>query len=244
MPTAKSKSTESRLVIGFDADDTLWHNEIYYRQAGEKFKRLLSTHQDPAEVERLLAETEVRNIDWYGYGFKSYTLSMIETALAATAGRISGSEIDSILQIGRDMLSADVLLFEHARAALVQLADDHELMLITKGDLLEQDSKLRRSGLAPLFRHTEIVREKSAQTYQVLLDRYGVPTNRFVMVGNSLKSDVLPVVEIGATAVYIPYEHTWAHEYAEAQGRTYHELEHLGQLPALVAGFEVASPGT
>jgi putative hydrolase of the HAD superfamily len=228
----------SDLLIAFDADDTLWHNEIYYRQAGEKLKQLLDRHLHPAQVERVLAETEVRNIRWYGYGFKSFTLSMIETALEVTSGNIAAGDIRSILEFGREMLGADVLLFEHARPALTRLAQIHDLMLITKGDLVEQQSKLRRSGLAPLFKYTEIVPEKSAPAYLALLDRYAISPERFVMVGNSLKSDVLPVLEIGARAVFVPYEHTWAHEHADGGGRDYLEIEHLGLLPDLIAGLE------
>jgi putative hydrolase of the HAD superfamily len=231
-------AARSKLVIGFDADDTLWHNEKYYRGAGEKFKRLLSSFQAPVLIEQALAETEVRNIRWYGYGFKSYTLSMLETAAEIAGEKISPDVVRNILQFGRDMLSAEVVLLEHADDTLKRLAQQHDLMLITKGDLLEQQGKIGRSGLAGLFRYTEIVQEKAAATYRLLLDRYGIPASRFVMVGNSLKSDILPALEVGARAVFIPAAHTWAHEHAEAGGKTYFEIEHLGLLPGLIASLD------
>ena len=237
-PDEASQTQRSDLLVAFDADDTLWHNEIYYRNAGEKFKRLLGRHRDPDQVERALAEMEVRNIRWFGYGFKSYTLSMIETAVALTGGQIAAHEIETILRFGREMLDADVLLFEHARAALISLFKHHDLMLITKGDLFEQHRKLSRSGLADFFKYTEIIPEKSSHAYQAILDRHAISPDRFVMVGNSLKSDILPVLEIGARAVFVPYEHTWANEHADGAGHTYHEIEHLGQLPELIASME------
>ena len=234
---AGSSSSKAKLVIAFDADDTLWHNEIYYQRAGAKLKTLLEDYLTPEGIEQALATTESRNISFYGYGIKSFTLSMVETAISVSGGGISAGAILSVLELGREMLGADVLLFEHATAALTRLAGSHELMLITKGDLLEQGSKIRRSGIAHLFRYTEIVQEKTPQTYRLLLERYGIAAGSFVMVGNSLKSDVLPVLEIGGRAVFVPSEHTWAHEHADGQGHTYFEIEHLGLLPDLISSL-------
>ena len=214
-------------MIAFDADDTLWHNEPYYLQAGERFAQLLSGYRTREQAEQALAETEIRNVRLYGYGIKSYTLSMIEAAIAVTGGEITGSEIQGVLEIGQEMLAADVLLFEGVSEVLAELAGAHELMLITKGDLLEQGNKLDRSGLAGYFHHVEIIQEKSAASYQRLLERYAIPPAEFLMVGNSLKSDILPVLEIGGRAVYIPYQHTWAQEQAEEtelQGHAYERL--------------------
>jgi len=236
--TAVPKDAQAGLVIGFDADDTLWHNEIYYRQAAERFRALLGAYQAPEQIEKTLSEFEVRNISLYGYGFKSFTLSMIEAAIAITARQAPAELIDSILQIGRGMLNGEVLLFEHARDTLRRLADDHVLMLITKGDLLEQGNKVRRSGLAGFFRYIEIVEDKTPESYRALLDKYAIPARRFLMVGNSLKSDILPVLEIGGRAIFVPYEHTWAHEHADGRGRSHHEIEHLGQLPSLIASLD------
>jgi putative hydrolase of the HAD superfamily len=225
-------------LIAFDADDTLWHNETHYIQASEQLKRLLSSYQGPENIEQKLIEIEIRNVPRYGFGIKSYTLSMVETAIDISAGLISGKEIQQIIELGLEMLRAPVQLFAHAGETLAGLARNHELVLITKGDLLEQEDKVKRSGLAGYFRAIEILREKTATSYQQVLDKHGIPSQQFLMVGNSLKSDILPVLEIGALAVYIPYQHTWAYEQPpESQRRppTYHELESLSQLPELIA---------
>jgi putative hydrolase of the HAD superfamily len=240
--TESRTGTDSDLVIGFDADDTLWHNEIYYRQAAEKFKALLAPHKESAETAKILSEIEIRNVAVYGYGFKSYTLSMIEAAVRITEGRAPADIFNSVLDIGRGMLGGEVLLFEHARETLTQLSAKHALVLITKGDLLEQSSKVRRSGLAGFFRSIEIVEDKTPESYRALLEKIGVQARRFLMVGNSLKSDILPVLEIGARAVFVPYEHTWVHEHADGGGHSYYEIENLSQLPPLVAGLEVEAP--
>lgn len=230
-----------KLTIAFDADDTLWDNETHYLQAGVRLKHLLSGYQDPERVEQDLGETDVRNVHRYGYGIKSYTLSMVEVAIRVTDGQIAGRDIQKILELGQGMLSGDVLLFEHAEETLAHLAGGHNLMLVTKGDLVEQGNKLDRSGLAGYFCHVEIVREKTAAIYRLLLDRHGISPEQFIMVGNSLKSDILPVVEIGGRAVYIPYQHTWAYERTAGDrkpGQAYYELEHLGQLPGLVDALD------
>jgi putative hydrolase of the HAD superfamily len=229
-------------LIEAHSDDTLWHNEIYYRQAAEKFKALLAPHKDPAETARILSEIEILNVAVYGYGFKSYTLSMIEAAVRITEGRATAEVFDAVLDIGRAMLDGELLLFEGARATLAALSGKFPLVLITKGDLMEQSSKVRRSGLAGFFRSIEIVEDKTPASYRALLEKIGVQAPRFLMVGNSLKSDILPVLEIGARAVFVPYEHTWVHEHADGGGHTYYEIEHLGQLPELVAGLEVEAP--
>jgi len=230
--------TKSKIMIAFDADDTLWHNETYYQQAGEKFRRLFEGDQSAGQVGKLLSEIEIRNVSWYGYGIKSYTLSMIEAAIAITGGKVTGEGIQAILDLGREMLSADVHLFEHTSDTLTSLAKDHDLMLITKGDLLEQDNKVQRSGLARFFKYIEIVQDKTPASYKLLLARYHISAGRFVMVGNSLKSDILPVLEIGGRAVYIPYQHTWVHEQVDAPQYVYDEIEHLGQLPAFINSLD------
>jgi putative hydrolase of the HAD superfamily len=237
-----ARSAQSSLVIGFDADDTLWHNEIYYRQAAEKFKALLAPHKESAETAKILSEIEIRNVAVYGYGFKSYTLSMIEAAVRITEGRAAAQVFDAVLDIGRSMLDGELLLFEGARSTLTALSGKYPLVLITKGDLMEQSSKVRRSGLAGFFRSIEIVEDKTPQSYRALLEKGGIEADRFLMVGNSLKSDILPVLEIGARAVFVPYEHTWVHEHADGGGHSYFEIENLGQLPELVAGLEVEAP--
>lgn len=231
-------TASSSLIIAFDADDTLWQNEPYYQAAAEGLTALLKGYMDPTKVAETLAETEIRNVRWYGVGIKSYTLSMIETAVAVSGGMVTGVEIGLILELGRDMLRTEMVLFDHAAETLAHLAAGHDLMLITKGDLFEQDSKVKRSGLADLFKSIEIVQDKTVETYQRILDRHGIPPGRFVMVGNSLKSDILPVVALGGRAVYIPYENTWSQEHVDPPHHDYYEIEHLGLLPELIAKIE------
>ncbi len=205
-------------VLAFDGDDTLWHNETLFSMTQGRFRSLISRHVDiPTHIlNARLPETERRNIPTYGYGIKGFVLSMIETAIEVTAKRIPAEDIQSILDYGRTMLEHPVELIEGAREVLETLrARDHELWLVTKGDLFDQESKIARSGLVPLFHAIEIVSEKDQVTYQRLLDRYGVSPDEFLMVGNSVRSDVLPVIEIGGKAIHIPYEITWEHEHVE-----------------------------
>jgi putative hydrolase of the HAD superfamily len=205
-------------VIAFDGDDTLWHNETLFSMTQGRFRALLSRHVDiPAHIlNARLLETERRTIPTYGYGIKGFVLSMIETAIEVTDKRIPAEDIQTILAYGRTMIEHPVELIEGAHEVLEMLrARDHELWLITKGDLFDQESKIARSGLVPFFHTIEIVAEKDEVTYQRLLNRYGVFPDEFVMVGNSIRSDVLPVTAIGGRAVHVPYEITWEHEYVE-----------------------------
>jgi putative hydrolase of the HAD superfamily len=224
-------------MIAFDADDTLWHNETRYLHAITELARLLS-HDHPSEtVRRRLDEVESRNVPVWGYGVKSFTLSMIEVAVGLSGGAATGSQVQAILGLGRQMLEGPPQLFEHAEAVVAQLAARFDLMLITKGDVFEQGRKIGQSGLAPYFRHVEIVGEKNADAYRAILSRCGVDAGRFLMIGNALRSDILPVLEIGGQAAYIPYEHTWSHEQAPGSSASkdgYYELAHLGLLPALL----------
>ena len=198
-------------VIAFDGDDTLWHNETLFSMTQERFRAILQAHLDldPADLDARLLATERRNLKAYGYGIKGFVLSMVETAIEVTDGRIPATDIASILSFGRAMLEHPVELIEGAREVLETLrARDHELWLVTKGDLFDQESKIARSGLEPLFDHIEIVSEKDERTYRRLLDRNGVVSDEFVMVGNSVRSDVLPVVSLGARAFHVPHEVT------------------------------------
>ncbi len=224
-------------MIAFDGDDTLWHNEIHYARAQAEFRHLLSAHHPAEVVNTRLYETEMRNLEFYGYGIKSFTLSMIETATELTGGRITGDDIRTILKIGRRMLTAEVELLEHAQVTVEQLARTHPLMLITKGDLRDQKRKLARSQLAPFFQHIEIVTDKTRADYTEILDKYQITPAHFLMVGDSLRSDIAPVLELGGQVVHIPYHLAWAHEVVEdvsRDGPGYHRLEHIGLLPALV----------
>ncbi len=205
-------------VIAFDGDDTLWHNERLFSMTQNRFCALLTRHVDiPTQVlHARLLETERRNLSIYGHGIKGFVLSMVETAIDVTEKRIPAEDIQTILAFGRTIIEHPIELIEGAREVLESLrARDHELWLIAEGDLFDQESKIARSGLVPLFDTIEIVSKKDQTTFQRLLNRYGVTPDEFLMVGNPLRSDVLPVVEIGGRAVHVPYEITWEYEHVE-----------------------------
>jgi putative hydrolase of the HAD superfamily len=228
-------------MIAFDADDTLWHNERLYVGAQAQFKQLLGHYHTPEWIEERLYQTELRNLEHFGYGIKAFALSMIETALELTEGRISGQDTQAILDMARAMIAADVELLDHVAETIASLAETHTLTLITKGDLRDQEMKITRSGLAAHFQHVEIVSDKSRASYAAFLRRHSVTPEHFLMIGNSLRSDILPVLALGASAVYIPYELTWAHEAADmpaAEQAGFYELAHLGLLPELIARLE------
>lgn len=224
-------------VIAFDADDTLWHTERLYVDAQNKFAQLLATYHPADWVNQRLSRTEARNIEHFGYGIKSFTLSMIETAVELTEGRISGQDIQVIVDLAKTMLNAPVELLPYVKATIPALAARYRLMVVSKGDLLDQETKITRSGLGDYFEAVEIVSEKDRQSYHRLLKRHSIEPGCFLMVGNSLRSDILPVLELGGTAVYIPYETEWLHEAGTLppQGQPgYYTIEHIGQLPALL----------
>ena len=222
-------------VVAFDGDDTLWHNETMFSTSHDRFRHLLLQHVDlPGhEIDDTLLATERRNLKIYGYGIKGFVLSMVETAIEVTHGQIPAEDIQTILRFGRAMLAHPIELIDGANDVLTQLrARDHELWLITKGDLFDQESKIARSGLADLFHRIEIVSEKDEALYQRLLDRHGVVADEFAMVGNSVRSDVLPVLGIGARAFHVPYHITWVHEVVPADdARSFQILSSLHELP-------------
>ncbi len=203
------------LTIAFDADDTLWHNETLFAVTSEQIGALLAPYAEPESLQRRLIETERRNLRLFGYGVKGFTLSMIESAIEVSEGRISAAEIKSILEAGKRLLAHPIELLPGVRQSLEELAPRHNLMMITKGDLFHQESRIAMSGLGDLFTAVEIVSEKNPETYRKIMRRYHLDVERFVMVGNSVKSDILPVLEIGARAIHIPYEITWELELAE-----------------------------
>lgn len=227
-------------LIAFDGDDTLWHNERSYRDGRERFRQLLAcvgVDLDDEQIEAHVNRTELANIEFYGYGVSSFILSLLETAIEVTGGRVSGSHLRGLIDLAKHMLTEPIELFESARAAVAALAASHPLMLITKGDLLHQTSKLERSGLRPYFRFVEVVSHKAPAVYSEILERHRVAPDRFLMVGNSLRSDVLPAIEAGGRAVYIPASLSWSHEDAgvpdSARARLF-ELPALDRLEALV----------
>jgi putative hydrolase of the HAD superfamily len=225
-------------IIAFDADDTLWHNERLYSKAQDKLAGILAWYEVNEKVREELYAREVQNIPIYGYGIKSFALSMIELSIELTGGRLRADDVAEIIDIAKGMLTAEVDLFEHAQSTVRELSKSFDLMVITKGDLLDQELKLKRSGIGEYFRCVEVVSEKTHEVYSGILSKYRIEPKRFLMVGNSLKSDILPVVQAGGHAVFIPCDLTWAHENLtdhKIDKSAYHELEDLGKLPALLA---------
>jgi putative hydrolase of the HAD superfamily len=223
-------------TVGLDADDTLWHNETIFRLTHDRFVSLLADHADRDTLEARLAETEKRNLRLYGYGVKGFTLSMIETAMELTGGEAPASVVREILAAGREMLAHPVETLPGVDEALAALSERYRLVLITKGDLLDQERKLAASGLGDLFAAVEIVSEKDRGTYERIFARHGTGADEAVMAGNSMKSDVLPALEAGAFAVHIPYVITWAHELADApEGHPrFGALDNIAALPAWI----------
>lgn len=219
-------------TVGLDADDTLWHNETIFRLTQARFLDLLTDH-DNAAIEARLAEIERRNLRLYGYGVKGFTLSMIETAMELCGGEPPPGAIREILAAGREMLAHPVETLPGVDEALARLSERYRLVLITKGDLLDQERKLAASGLGDLFAAVEIVSEKDRTTYERVFARHGTGPGEAVMAGNSMKSDVLPALEAGAFAVHLPYVVTWAHELADAPEdlARYGALDRIDDLP-------------
>ena len=199
-------------VIGFDADDTLWINEPFYQDVEKGFCQIMKPYLTEKETSEELFKTEMQNLEIYGYGAKGFLLAMIETALRATEGKITSAEINQILDIGKTLLTMPIQLLEGVENVLQKLQGSYKLILITKGDLLDQERKLQKSGLIDYFHHIEIMSDKHENNYKKLLARLDIQPEEFLMVGNSIKSDILPVINIGAKAVHIPFEVTWQHE--------------------------------
>jgi len=228
-------------TIAFDADDTLWHNERIFLSTKEKFASLLAEYHDYNYIERHLDATETKNIKHFGYGIKGFTLSMVETACELTEGRISGDKIKEIINFAKEMLASPIEVLEGVRETIEELSKEYELFLITKGDLLDQEAKLARSGLGDYFKAFEIVPNKNPKTYKYVLRRHQINADEFVMVGNSLRSDILPVLEIGAKAVFIPYETEWFHEKVsdeELIGKDFGRIEKMNDLINWLKNFK------
>jgi putative hydrolase of the HAD superfamily len=219
-------------VIGLDGDDTLWRNEEYFATSQEQFRALVEPFVDGSrDVDAELAARERANLELFGYGVKGFTLSMIETAIEVSGGRIGATQIQALLDLGKEMLTRPVELLPGVEATVAGLAARYRLVLVTKGDLINQEQKLARSGLADLFWRVEIISEKDEATYRRILRRHEILASRFVMVGNSVRSDVLPVLAAGARAVHIPAAITWAHEVAQHDGSV-PMLSTIADLPA------------
>jgi putative hydrolase of the HAD superfamily len=210
-----TKMKDKIKVVGFDADDTLWVNEPYYRQTENHFYKLLKDFIGPAPCGQKLLETEIKNIELYGFGAKSFVLSLIETAITVSNSKISAQTIKKIIDLGKEQILKPVELLDDVQNTLESLKNDYRLIVATKGDLLDQERKLNLSGLAPYFHHIEVMSDKKEEDYQSLLQHLDIRPDEFIMIGNSLKSDILPVLAIGGYAVHVPYHTTWAHEVVE-----------------------------
>ena len=223
-------------TIGFDADDTLWQNESFFRLTQDRFTELLRDYAEPDHLQDRLLEAERRNLGHYGFGVKGFVLSMIETAIEVTDERVPSRIIGEIMAAGREMLAHPIELLPYARDSVEHLAESHKVILITKGDLLDQERKLAQSGLGDLFHGVEIVSDKKPKVYAAIFARHGSAADEAMMVGNSLKSDVLPVLEVGGWGVHVPHGLTWALEHAEApqDHAKFFTLQNLAALPDLV----------
>lgn len=225
-------------VIGFDADDTLWVNETYYREAELEFAKLLAKYETANKIDQELFKTEMKNLDMYGYGIKSFVLSMVESALEISNNEISSESINDILKIGKDMINKPIELLDGVKEVLTILSKKYRLILATKGDLLDQERKLERSSLSSFFHHIEILSDKKEENYSKLLKHLDIMPQQFLMVGNSLKSDILPLINIKAHAIHVPFHTTWAHEQVteeETNGKQYKTVKSLKDIiPILI----------
>jgi len=227
-------------TIGFDADDTLWQNERFFRMTEERFAALLADHAEPEGLKTRLLETEMRNLETYGFGIKSFTLSMIETAIEVTAGRVPATTLAQIMEFGREMMRHSIEPLPHVAETLETLAGRYRLVLVTKGDLFDQERKLAQSGLGDFFDGVEIVSNKTVETYSRVFSRHGDGPERAMMVGNSIKSDVLPAIRAGSWGVFVPHELTWAFEHQDPpeDEPRFRALDHLGELKQVIDEIE------
>lgn len=233
-------------VVGLDGDDTLWHSEQLFVETQDRFRDLLADHTDldAAALDARLIDVERRNMATFGYGVKAFTLSLIETAIEVTEGRVPASAVQAVLDLGKVLLDHPVQLLDGVLDAVDDLSDRYRLLVVTKGDLLHQESKVARSGLQELLWGVEIVSEKDEATYRRVLDRNGIDPAAFVMVGNSVRSDVLPVLEIGGRAVHVPYHVTWELEHADPDParHDFPVLASIAELPACIDALAAAAP--
>ncbi len=224
-------------VIGFDADDTLWVNETYFREAEMEFGKLLSEYETLNKLDQELFKKEIDNLPMYGYGVKAFVLSMVESALEQSNYSVSQKAIGAILDIGKNMLNKPVELLDGVEEVLKTLSKKYRLILATKGDLLDQERKLEKSGLTEYFHHIEVLSDKKEANYSKLLNHLEIKPSEFLMIGNSLKSDVLPLVNIKAHAIHVPFHTTWAHEQVskkETNGKQYKAIKSLTDVLKLL----------
>lgn len=223
-------------AIAFDADDTLWHNEHLFQDTQKKLEAIVQRYRPGEDIHEALFAVEMRNLRLFGYGIKGFTLSMVEAAIQLTEGRIAAPEVHEIVQLGKAMMEAPVDLLDGVEETLAAVCGRYRVVLITKGDIVDQTSKLERSGLAHCFEQVEIVARKDAGVYRGILARHGIEPARCVMVGNSMLSDVLPMLELGGHGVHVPYALLWAHEAHDEDpvSERFHRLQRLSDLPGLL----------
>ncbi|MGV9002418.1 HAD family hydrolase [Flavobacterium sp.] len=223
-------------TIAFDADDTLWHNEPYFDEAQERFCKLFQDFASSQEILGSILNHQVKNLPLYGFGIKAFTLSMIETALQLTQHNISGKGIEQIITIGKDLLQKPVELLPNVEKVLEELQGKYKLVVATKGDLKDQHRKLHESGIGAYFHHIEVLSDKAELDYEKMLGRLECKASDFLMIGNSLKSDVLPIINIGGYAIHIPYRTTWEYEKIdfEIKHENFKAIDNIGEVIALL----------
>lgn len=223
-------------IIGFDADDTLWVNEPYYREAEDQFVQLVASYGVNGNIAGALFETEIANLRLYGYGIKAFVLSLVECAIQLTGGGVSSSDISRIIGLGKSMLEHPIELLDHVNTVLKKLSPHYRLIVATKGDLLDQERKMNKSGIADYFHHIEVMSDKKEQQYAQLLKHLDIVPEEFLMIGNSLKSDIIPPLELGAWGVYVPYHTTWAHEEVdqEPESKRYFRVNQIHEILDLI----------
>ncbi|RSK38542.1 HAD family hydrolase [Mangrovimonas spongiae] len=224
-------------VIGFDADDTLWVNETYFRDAEMQFAQMLSSYETINKIDQELFKMEMKNLPVYGYGVKGFVLSMVEMAIELSNGDVSSDIIEKILNLGKDMINKPVELLNDVEHVLEKLSKNYRLILATKGDLLDQERKLEKSGLLKYFHHIEVLSDKQESNYKKLLNHLDINPSEFLMVGNSLKSDVLPLVNIGAKAIHVPFHTTWAHETVQEKDKNGKQYQTITTLHEMLSFF-------
>ena len=224
-------------VIGFDADDTLWVNEPYYREVEASFIQLIEPYDVEKDIAVEVFSTEMSNLSIYGYGIKSFILSLVQCALEITGGRVTSKTIGEILQLGKDMLARPIELLKDVKPLLEQLSGNYKLIVATKGDLLDQEKKMRRSSVSSFFHHIEVMSDKKEQNYIQLLQHLDIDPCEFVMIGNSMKSDIIPPLNLGSYAIHIPYHTTWAHEEVEEDpvNNRFYRVQRLTEVAEILA---------
>jgi putative hydrolase of the HAD superfamily len=223
-------------VIGFDADDTLWVNEPYYREAEIEFVRLIEAYGVEDDIAAELFRTEISNLELYGYGIKAFMLSLVECAISCTHGAVTSRTIKRIIGLGKDMLQRPIELLDDVKKVLQQLAPNYRLIVATKGDLLDQERKMKRSSITSYFHHIEVMSDKQEQNYIQLLNHLDIEPEDFLMIGNSLKSDIIPPLHLGAWGIHIPFHTTWAHEEVDKQpdSKKFFQVKRLSEVLDLI----------